>query len=71
MREMNISIFAAGLTGNKGSAAMLESIIDNFSKEIPNCQFNVFTSDIKEDRECNKYKNVQLRSGTPAALVLK
>lgn len=70
MKKINISTFAVALTGNKGAVSMLESIIDNFSKEFSGSQFHVFTVYPTEDRKSNKYKNVQLWNGSPVALIL-
>lgn len=70
MKGITISTFAVALTGNKGSASMLESIVDNLTKEIEDVQFYVFTHYPKVDRKRNRYPNVHIRNSSPLVLVL-
>jgi len=67
---MKISTFAVPMSGNKGSASMLQSILDNFPNKFGDTIFNVFTYYPKTDRNLNKMKNVNILSGTPLGLVI-
>ena len=67
---MKISTFGVPMSGNKGSASMLQSILDNFPKKFGDVTFNVFTYYPKTDRKLNKAKNVNALSGAPLSLVL-
>jgi polysaccharide pyruvyl transferase WcaK-like protein len=65
-----ISTFGVPMSGNKGSASMLQSIRDNFPKKFGDVIFNVFTYYPKTDRKLNKAKNVNVLSGAPLSLIL-
>lgn len=67
---MKVSTFGVPMSGNKGSASMLQSILDNFPKKFGDVIFNVFTYYPRTDRKLNKAKNVNVCSGAPLSLVL-
>jgi len=67
---MKISTFGVPMSGNKGSASMLQGILDSLPAEIGDVTFNVFTYYPKIDIKLNKAKNVNVLSGTPLSLAL-
>ncbi|KKQ18511.1 hypothetical protein A2617_02375 [Candidatus Daviesbacteria bacterium RIFOXYD1_FULL_41_10] len=71
MKKYNIAIIGPTFSGNKGSAAMLISCIENLSKIIPVNNFFVFSYYPKDDKKINPYKCVKIFSATPLNLSIK
>lgn len=64
-----IAILAATFSGNKGAAAMLQSIIKNVSGELDNVHYDVLSVYPDEDREQNPYDNAHVVSCKPEEII--
>tara|TARA_R110000868_G_scaffold43633_3_gene146468 strand:+ start:67060 stop:68295 length:1236 start_codon:yes stop_codon:yes gene_type:complete len=64
----HISIIGSALSGNKGAAAMLESSIHTLSTRIPGVRFTLFSMYPTEDREQNRYENLDIVPASPRQL---
>ena len=68
MTRPHISIIGSALSGNKGAAAMLESSIHTLSTRIPGVRFTLFSMYPTEDREQNRYENLDIVPASPRQL---
>ena len=68
---INIGIFAATYSGNKGAAAMLSNIVDKTSKKHKDTVFSVFSVYPEEDEKQKYHKNVNIISAKPKEVVFK
>lgn len=71
MKKYNITIVGPTFSGNKGSATMLVSGIENLQKILTVNKFHVFSYYPKKDRDINPYKKVEIYSISPLNLVIK
>jgi polysaccharide pyruvyl transferase WcaK-like protein len=65
-----IVIVGATLTGNKGAAGMVLSLVKNLTTRYPDAKFTLISYYPKQDKKINHYSNLQIISGTPLALIL-
>ena len=64
-----IGITAADFAGNKGAAAMLQSILVNTQKEHPDADYKLFSVYPSEDRQQNTYSNLEIVSCKPEQII--
>jgi len=64
-----IAILAANFAGNKGSAAMLKSIIRNLDAEHKDLTYNLLSVYPKSDRAENPFKNLKVISCKPQEII--
>ncbi|MFD3259457.1 polysaccharide pyruvyl transferase family protein [Paenibacillus lentus] len=67
MKTKKVTILAATFSGNKGAAAMLQSIILNLKSDVE--FFNVLSVYPKEDRKQNPHQNVRIISAKPEEVI--
>jgi len=65
-----IAIIGATLSGNKGAAAMLQSVLDNLPPLLENAHFSVLSVYPDEDQQLNEDEQVEIVPARPVALVL-
>lgn len=68
MTRPHISIIGSALSGNKGAAAMLESSIHTLTERLPGVRFTLFSMYPAEDREQNRYENLDIVPASPRQL---
>jgi coenzyme F420-reducing hydrogenase beta subunit len=69
MDLMTIGITAADFAGNKGAAAMLQSIIKNIEKEYPEVEFKLFSVYPDSDKLKNPYYNLEVVDTRPEKII--
>lgn len=69
MKTITIGITAADFAGNKGAAAMLQTIIKNVMREKDNVEFKLFSVYPYEDRIQNPYENLEVISCKPEEII--
>jgi len=65
-----IAVVGATLSGNKGAAAMLHSVLDNLPAELGEVHFRVLSVYPDEDRQLNSAPNIEIVSARPISLIL-
>jgi len=65
-----IAVIGATLSGNKGAASMLQSVLDNLPPLLGDVRFHVLSVYPAADREINRDPRVEIVPARPAALVL-
>lgn len=64
----NVVIIGSALSGNKGAAAMLEAAIEGLSARVPGIRFTLLSMYPEEDRQLNRYSNLEVVSASPFRL---
>ncbi len=67
--NIKIGITATNFSGNKGAAAMLQSIVKNVKKERINTEFSLFSVYPNEDIEQNPYDYLSIVSAKPEQVI--
>jgi coenzyme F420-reducing hydrogenase beta subunit len=67
--SIKIGITAANFSGNKGAAAMLQSIIKNVINEKEKAEFSLFSVYPKEDNAQNPYSFLNIISAKPERII--
>ena len=67
--NVKIGITAANFAGNKGAAAMLQSVIKNIKSADEATEFSLFSVYPEEDRQENPYSDLEIVSAKPEQMI--